>query len=115
MRARVAEEVRSVLARRRMSGSELARKMGVSQAYVWRRLSAETSFDFDDLERIAEVLDVDPVAFIPRSTRPTDGTSTGYTRLTRLPVGRNIHSCESLHPRGLPGLTRLDDPLAAAA
>lgn len=87
MRQRVAEEVRVLLARRRMSASELARRMGQTQPYVWRRLTGEVALDVDDLDQIAQVLDVQPAALLgtpvtvrypakPQkrsSTRPPDG------------------------------------------
>lgn len=60
LREQVAEEVRALLARRRMSASGLARELKVSQTYVWRRLTGETAFDLDDIERIARVLNVEP-------------------------------------------------------
>ena len=60
MRQRVAEEIRALLARRSMSGSELARRVGVTQPYMSRRLTGEIAFDVDDLQAIAEVLDVQP-------------------------------------------------------
>lgn len=71
LRVAVSEEVRVAMARRRINGVELARRLGVSQAWVSRRLSAETPFDVDDLERIARALDVEPAALIPRSERVT--------------------------------------------
>lgn len=53
----VAAAVRAELARRRVSGSELARRLEVSQAYVWRRLSGEVELSFSDLEQIANAID----------------------------------------------------------
>jgi transcriptional regulator with XRE-family HTH domain len=67
LRARTAEEIRAVLGRRRMSESALARAIGASQAYVWRRLSGEIPLDLDDLEKIAAALSVDVSALIPIS------------------------------------------------
>lgn len=63
----VAEEVRVLLARRRMSAAALARKLGVSQTYIWRRLEGQTAFDLTDLERIAEILDVEVTELLPRA------------------------------------------------
>lgn len=60
MRELVAEEIRVLLARRRMSASELARQMGATQPYISRRLTGEIAFDVDDLEKIARVLNVTP-------------------------------------------------------
>ena len=67
LRAAVAEEVRVLLTRRRLSGAKLADAIGRSQAYVWRRLSGETAFDLDDLERIAAILQVSVSELLPRS------------------------------------------------
>lgn len=61
----VAEEVRALMARRRMSGVQVAKAIGRSQAYMWRRLSGETAFDIDDLEALARVLDVDVTSLFP--------------------------------------------------
>lgn len=58
LRQQVAEEVRALMARRRISGVQLAKQIGRSQAYIWRRLSGETPFDVDDLQALAAVLDV---------------------------------------------------------
>lgn len=72
MRQRVAEEIRVLLARRRMSGSELARQIGASQPYVSRRLTGEIAFDVDDLEKIAAALDVQPSdLLIPKTVTGT--------------------------------------------
>lgn len=60
IREYVAEEIRVLLARRRMSASELARRIGQSQPYLSRRLTGEVALDVDDLVKIAQVLDVSP-------------------------------------------------------
>lgn len=46
------------LDQKQVSGSELARRLGVSQTYVWRRLAGEVSFSVADLERIADALEM---------------------------------------------------------
>jgi transcriptional regulator with XRE-family HTH domain len=61
-----------------MSATQLAKRMGVSQAYIWRRLSGETAFDVDDLERIGGVLDVEPVDLLPRGTATAVGIKRSY-------------------------------------
>lgn len=66
LRELVAEEVRALLARRRLNGAKLAAAIDRSEMYVSRRLRGETSFDLDDLEKIAEVLDVPVGALLPR-------------------------------------------------
>lgn len=66
LRVTMAEEIRALLARKRISGVRLATAIGKSQSYVSRRLTGETPFDVDDLEGIARVLGVDITAFLPR-------------------------------------------------
>ena len=66
LRETTAEEIRTVLARRRMSGVHLAQLIGRSQSYVSRRLTGETPFDLDDVERIADALEVEVVDLLPR-------------------------------------------------
>lgn len=62
----VAEEIRALLARRRMSGRELARRMGASPSWVNFRLTGAQPINLDDLQRIAEVLEVDITDLLPR-------------------------------------------------
>lgn len=61
LRSQVAEEVRALMGRRRISGVKLAKALGRSQPYVWRRLSGETAFDVDDLQALARILNVSVV------------------------------------------------------
>lgn len=56
LREQVAEEVRVAMARRRITGSALARLLDKDQTWVSRRLRGLVAFDMDDLEAIAEVL-----------------------------------------------------------
>ena len=65
----VAEEVRAVMARRRMSGQKLARLIGKSQAYLGRRLSGEVAFNVSDLEQLAGALEVPVAHFLPEPER----------------------------------------------
>jgi transcriptional regulator with XRE-family HTH domain len=60
LREVVAEEVRALLGRKRMTGGALATAIGRSEMYVSRRLRGEIAFDMDDLSAIAEVLGVEP-------------------------------------------------------
>jgi transcriptional regulator with XRE-family HTH domain len=55
----VAEEVRALLARRRISGVQFAKQIGKSQPYFSRRLNGDVAFDLDDLEAIAKALDIE--------------------------------------------------------
>ena len=77
LRDRVAEEVRAQLARRRMSASKLGKELGVSQTYVWRRLTGETALDLNDLEAIAGVLGVEVADLLPADLRRTLQTKGG--------------------------------------
>lgn len=58
MGERTAEAVRVELARRRISGRELARGLGWSAPTTWRRLSGSRPFDIDELAAIAQFLDM---------------------------------------------------------
>lgn len=69
LREGVAEEVRALLARKRLAGAKLALAIGKSEMYVSRRLRGETAFDLDDLERIADVLGVAVADLLPQSAR----------------------------------------------
>jgi transcriptional regulator with XRE-family HTH domain len=55
---RVAEEIRGLLGKRRMSASELARRLEVSRSWVSLRLTNAQAIDLNDAERIAYELDV---------------------------------------------------------
>lgn len=54
-----AAEVRAVLARRQVSGAQLAKLTGRSQSYVSKRLRGEASFTANDAEAICRVLGLD--------------------------------------------------------
>lgn len=65
LRDHVAEEIRALMARRRLSGVQLAAQIDKSQGYLSRRLNGVQPFDVDDLEAIAGVLGV-PVSALLR-------------------------------------------------
>lgn len=69
IRAAVAEQVRSELARKKMSGAELARRLQVSEAWVSRRTSLEPELTFDlvELARVADAIGVAVNKLIPDS------------------------------------------------
>ena len=100
---RVAEEIRALLARRRMSGRELARRLDVSPGWVSFRLTGTQPIDLNDLERIAGVLGVTIIDLLPpaarqgaaiaayahrRSTRPADRRPPGRPATPVLPRTR---------------------------
>ncbi|GIF08723.1 hypothetical protein Asi03nite_62610 [Actinoplanes siamensis] len=56
---RVSTELRAEMGRQRISQRELARRLGVNQAVISRRLAGEQfSFTTAELDRIAEILGV---------------------------------------------------------
>lgn len=110
MRELVAEEIRALLGRRKMSGSELARRMGVSQKYMSRRITGETAFDVDDLYAIAQMLGVDVAGLLPRPaegrliTTIQPGAETG-----RVSNERKMLRAERTGPNGHPKRTSPKD------
>lgn len=74
----VAEEIRALLARRRMSGRALATQLGVSPSWVSYRLTGTQPIDLNDLQRIAAALDIDAIALMPRGV-VNGGGATGQT------------------------------------
>lgn len=55
---RTASAVRAELARRKISGTELATALGWSRTTTWRRLNGSHAFDVNELAAVAEFLDV---------------------------------------------------------
>ena len=76
----VAEEIRVLLTRRRMSQRRMAQALGVSPAWLNYRLTGVQAIDLNDLERIADVLGVTVIDLLPSAkVRPNN-------RSTDLPV-----------------------------
>ena len=65
----VAEEIGVLLFRRRMTALDLARRLGLSQSAMSRRMVGDQPFDLDEIQRIAEALGVPVVDLLPRSAR----------------------------------------------
>lgn len=65
----VIDEIRAEMARRRMTQTDLADKLGVTRQWVVRHLNGSTPLTLDATARIAEVIDVS----IGDLTRPFDG------------------------------------------
>ena len=61
----VASEIRAWLGRRRLTGRQLAAKMGTSQTWTATRLRGEQEISLGDLQRFAEALDVPITALLP--------------------------------------------------
>lgn len=93
---RVAEEVRALLARKRISASRVAAALGWTDNYISRRLTAKTPFDVNDLDAIAGVLGVPITAFFEfrgeayflRNTTISAGTAPAKPVFTRPVVDR---------------------------
>jgi transcriptional regulator with XRE-family HTH domain len=60
----VAAEVRAELARRNISKTEAAAKLGISRTLLWNRLRGESPFTVDELEALAELLGVPAARFL---------------------------------------------------
>jgi transcriptional regulator with XRE-family HTH domain len=74
----VAAEIRSAMARQRMSGSALARKTDRSQSYLSKRLRDEVSFSANDLEDICEVLGEDLFELLRAAVLASRRSRTGH-------------------------------------
>lgn len=65
----VKDSITAEMNRQRVSQRELARRLGWSQQYTWRRISqherADKEFTPSELERIAEALAVPVAHFLP--------------------------------------------------
>jgi transcriptional regulator with XRE-family HTH domain len=67
--ARVAEEVRALMGRRRMSGRALANAAGIPKSTANRWVSGDTAMSLDDVERVARALGVTVVELLPVEER----------------------------------------------
>jgi transcriptional regulator with XRE-family HTH domain len=87
---RVAEEILSVLGRRRMSQAALARKLGVSPMWVSDRLRGVQPIDLVDLERIAGVLGVQPVDLVLLAEGRTVQMNSRFPAAPERPPGNSL-------------------------
>lgn len=72
--ARVSEEIRVLLLRRRMTQAQLADRLQVPQPWISRRLTLTVPMTLDDVDRVAEALDVSVWELLGTGVRrPTDG------------------------------------------
>jgi DNA-binding Xre family transcriptional regulator len=106
----VAEEIRALLARRRMSGRELARQLSASPSWVNFRLTGAQPISLDDLERFAAVLGVEVSDLLPRPNEgrvvATGGTA-GHAPIhssVRMPV-RSRRRVKQMSPERLQRIT----------
>lgn len=92
-----------MLARRRMSGRELARKLHVSPSWISYRLTGTQPIDLNDLAKIADALEVEPADLLPRPvTRqfPPSRRNIGEQVLATIggndhPQRRMVHTADS--------------------
>lgn len=112
-----------LLARRDMSRSELARRLGVSAMWVSDRLRGQTPIGLDDIERIAGVLGCAPADLFPSDVKRSWQTTPEYfaqtvrPRDTR-PVSGPGKRGASAPPNVAPGVRRsrvIGTPLAVAS
>lgn len=68
----VAEEIRALLGRRRISQAALARTLGVSGPWLNYRLTGKQPIDLNDLDAIAKALKVQPSALLTGRRTPTE-------------------------------------------
>lgn len=109
--ARVAEEIRVALVRRRMSGKRLAHETGMSQSAISARLTGVTPIDLNELEKIADVLGVDLRDLLPARAR--DGGGTTNARYRQTAVAAPGYADPTLADR--PSAYRLNDRSPAVA
>lgn len=63
----VASEIRAELGRQRVTGADLARRLGVSGVWVSNRLTGKQALSTHDLDAISRALDVPVAHFLPRT------------------------------------------------
>lgn len=82
----VAEEILSILGRKRMSKAELARRLGVSPMWVGYRLNGQQEIGLNDLELIGDALGVEVATLLPAMMRRTLQTTVPKVRQTEQPT-----------------------------
>lgn len=65
----IAREVRAEMARQRVTQSQMAQWLGISQPQVAARLNDEIEFRPSELDKIAEAMDVPVTRFLPTEVR----------------------------------------------
>jgi DNA-binding Xre family transcriptional regulator len=96
----VAAEIRAVLARRRVTGRDLAAQLQVSRSWVSYRLTGTTAIDLNDLERIAKALGVEIIDLLPRPARPEGGVmrQSNHVAHTAATATRTAQPAPGHHP-----------------
>jgi transcriptional regulator with XRE-family HTH domain len=67
--AHVASEIRAMMGRLNVNRAELARRLGVEDSWVGKRLNGRTEISLSDFDRIARALNVGIVDLLPRDAR----------------------------------------------
>ncbi len=75
---RATEEIRVMLARRRMSAADLARRIGTKPQVLSRRMTGDVAFDLDELQMIARELGVSVTELLGESGQ--DSQASGQYR-----------------------------------
>lgn len=123
MQELVTEEIKVWALRRGMSHTTLAERAGMKQAYLSRRMTGQIGFDLLDLERLADVLEVDVLDFFPSEPvepepatpaplRPRVVKYAGRGGSRRSRINERYHS-QTVRP-GLPGRAALPCPRVTA-
>lgn len=79
----VAEEIRALMGRRRMTQAQLARGIGKTEMWVSLRLRGRQPIDLNDLALIAGALDAKIPDLLPQSLRAATGQNLPLTPVTR--------------------------------
>lgn len=77
LNAYVAAEIRAEMGRQGLVNADIARALGVSEAWTTRRLSrksADTVINLADLERIAQALNVPALRLVAAAARQAEGS-----------------------------------------
>lgn len=100
-----------MLARRKMSAAELARRAGQKPAALSRRMTGEIPFDLDELQVIAKELGVTVMELLAGAEKDSDTTRREHTApgsmITAIPFQRGNRPNGRLEPAGIvPNLRR---------
>lgn len=97
---RVAEEIRVVMLRRRITGAQLAARLNVSPAWVSYRLSGKQAIDLNDLEAIARILAVSVQSLLPNDPAERVLTIPGSPESPVIRTADRAHVATIMSPRG---------------
>jgi len=99
----VLEEIRALLARRRMTARQLAGALGEHEVWLSRRMTGRQLLDLNELQRIAAALEVDLAALLPPVGEVTRReVAAGLASGTVRPPDRRPSSYPATHS-GYPG------------